>query len=397
MVACAFRCISVLIATVSLLAAAPAGAAPLVGEWRFDEGAGQVAADSSSSGLTARLGIAPGPDGADPAWVPGISGSALRFDGGEAVVVPDSRALEPTRISIEAWVRRQGTPGRYAYIVSKGSNGCVTSSYGLYTGAGRGMAFYVSIGSTSYVVSPAATPEQVWDGAWHHVVGTYDGQMVRLYLDGAEVGGGSPDTRPIVYGLASTDPYIGTYRGGCELGFTGDLDTLRIWGAALTPAEVATLATPPSPRRRRRWRRRRDDAASAGLRPGAQVGAEVRRELRARDAARPPAHHPGRHRAQRRQAAQARARAAERHQDPARAHDGCAREGALRRPPAALREAPEGARARALVPEHERRRPPLICGGRGDPPSSAAMTRSTSPRLAGALVAAGRGVRVAGL
>lgn len=231
----------------SLFAVAPAGAAPLVGEWRFDEGAGQVVADSSPSGLTARLGIAPGPDGADPVWVPGVSGSALRFDGDDDVVVPDSPALEPARISIEASVRRQGTPGRYAYIVSKGSNGGVTGSYGLYTGAGRGMAFYVSMGSTSYVVSPAATPAQVWDGAWHHVVGTYDGQRVRLYLDGVEVGGGSPDTHPIVYGLASSDPYIGTYRGGCELGFTGDLDTVRIWGAALTSAEVAPLAAPPPP------------------------------------------------------------------------------------------------------------------------------------------------------
>jgi Concanavalin A-like lectin/glucanases superfamily len=234
-------------ATVSLVAAAPAGAAPVVGEWKFDEGVGQVAADSSPSGLTARLGIASGPDGADPAWVPGVSGWALRFDGGDAVVVPDSRVLEPARLSVEAWVRRQGTPGRYAYVVSKGSVGCVTSSYGLYTGSGGGMAFYVSMGSSSYVISPAASPSRIWDGAWHQVVGSYDGQKVRLHVDGVEIGSGSPNTQPIVYGLASSAPYIGVYRGGCELGFTGDIDTVRIWGAALTPPEIAALleAQPP--------------------------------------------------------------------------------------------------------------------------------------------------------
>jgi hypothetical protein len=154
------------------------------------------------------------------------------------VVVPDSRALEPGQISVEAWVRREGTPGSYAYVVSKGSVSCVTSSYGLYTGAGGGMAFYVSMGSSSYVISPAAAPARIWDGDWHQVVGSYDGQRVRLYVDGAEIGSGSPDTQPIVYGLTSSAPYIGTYRGGCELGFTGDIDTVRIWGAALTPAEI---------------------------------------------------------------------------------------------------------------------------------------------------------------
>jgi hypothetical protein len=179
--------------------------------------------------------------------VPGISGSALRFDGGDAVVVPDSHALEPARLSVEAWVRRQGTPGRYAYIVSKGSVGCVTSSYGLYTGTDGGMAFYVSMGSSNYVISPAATPARIWDGAWHQVVGSYDGHEVRLYVDGVEIGGGSPNTQPIVYGLASTAPYIGIYRGGCELGFTGDIDTIRIWGAALTPAEIAALIQAPPP------------------------------------------------------------------------------------------------------------------------------------------------------
>jgi hypothetical protein len=71
-------------------------------------------------------------------------------------------------------------------------------------------------------------------------VGTFDGQSVRLYLDGGQVGNGTPDTRPIVYGLTDTAPYIGTYRGGCELGFSGDIDDLRIWNSALTATETAS-------------------------------------------------------------------------------------------------------------------------------------------------------------
>jgi hypothetical protein len=218
-----------------------------VGEWAFDEGAGQVAHDHGPFGLDGGLGIAPGPDGADPAWVPGLAGSALRFDGGDAVVMADSAVLEPASVSIEAWVRRLGTPGAYAYVVSKGSRGCDFSSYGLYTGSSGGMASYIADVS-GYTVSPAATSARVWNGAWHHVVGSFDGHSVRVYLDGAEVGDGSPTNRAIAYGLVGSAPYIGTYRGGCELGFTGDIDDVRIWSPALTPAEVAhSTPTQPSP------------------------------------------------------------------------------------------------------------------------------------------------------
>lgn len=225
---------------------ASAPAATVVGEWAFDEGGGLVAHDISGSGLDGRLGVEAGPDGADPLWVPGIAGSALRFDGGDAVVVPDSSVLEPAHVSIEAWVRRKGTPGAYAYVLSKGSRGCDFSSYGLYTGAGRGIAFYVSNGS-GYVVSPAAESNQIWDGDWHHVVGSFDGSRVRLYLDGSEIGDGSPAAGPIAYGLASAAPYLGSYVGGCQLGFTGDVDDVRIWSASLTAAEVAA-STPTQPR-----------------------------------------------------------------------------------------------------------------------------------------------------
>ena len=40
-------------------------------------------------------------------------------------------------------MRREGTPGRYAYVLSKGSMGCVTGSYGLYTGAAVASLLFV--------------------------------------------------------------------------------------------------------------------------------------------------------------------------------------------------------------------------------------------------------------
>jgi hypothetical protein len=43
------------------------------GLWRFDEGSGQTAADSSASGNTATLGANGSADNADPTWVTGYS------------------------------------------------------------------------------------------------------------------------------------------------------------------------------------------------------------------------------------------------------------------------------------------------------------------------------------
>ena len=61
--------------------------------------------------------------------------------------------LEPQQIAVDAWVRRAGSPGRWRYVLSKGSLECDRSAYGLYSGFGGGMAFYVS-SQSQYTISP---------------------------------------------------------------------------------------------------------------------------------------------------------------------------------------------------------------------------------------------------
>jgi hypothetical protein len=230
---------------------------------------GQLMFDASGGGLDGVLGSSSAADEADPARIPGRWGGALSFDGSDRVTIPDSTRLEPERISVEAWVRRSGSPGQWRYVVSKGATTCWTSSYGLYSGPEGGLAFYISDG-TNYVLSPAIPTEGVWDGAWHYAVGTYDGERVRLYIDGAEMGAGVAVNLQIRYGLASTTPLIGGYLGSCQLPFSGDIDDVRVWNEALDPAWIAGFAargpdatapaTPPPPLTP-------DPAASGGVYP----------------------------------------------------------------------------------------------------------------------------------
>jgi hypothetical protein len=236
-------CAALVAMATAILAALPADAAgwEVLGRWGLDEGAGQHTADVSGHGHGGRLGGSGGPDSHDPAWVPGRFGNGLRFLGGDNqfVSISEPGTLAPARITVEAWVRRLGTPGRWRYVVARGSHECAFSSFGLYTGVGDGIAFYVSDGA-NYVRSPAVGPAAAWDGAWHHAAGTYDGGNVRLYFDGVEVGGGTPAQIAISYGLTMGDVYLGTYRGSCERPFTGDVDEVLIHDEALSATEVAT-------------------------------------------------------------------------------------------------------------------------------------------------------------
>jgi hypothetical protein len=173
-------------------------------------------------------------------FVPGLVGQAFNFNGAGFVEVPSSPLLEPANVTATAWVRADFSPGTFQHILSKGAAACDGASYAFSTGGNGGVTFYVSDG-VNFSLSPAADAT-IWDGEWHLVVGTFDGTTVRLYVDGVEVGSGSPAPFAINYSLPDNDKfYIGAYRGTCELRFAGDVDEVQIYGRALAPAEILGL------------------------------------------------------------------------------------------------------------------------------------------------------------
>ncbi len=236
---------SLAVTAMSTLVPGVAHAAAPIASWSFDETGGQVVRDAR--GLAdGTLGRLPGPDGADPTRVAGVSARALLFDGDDRVTLPDLPELEPATLSISAWVRRSGSPGTFRYVISKGGTQCFASAYGLYSGSGGGLAFYIADG-LGYAVSPAAPPATVWDGRWHAVAGTFDGARVRLYVDGRELAGGAAAPLAVSYSRDSRAPFIGTYVGSCELPWSGEIDEVGLWNGPLSPSDAAALATPPVP------------------------------------------------------------------------------------------------------------------------------------------------------
>jgi hypothetical protein len=217
------------------MAAVPASAAEIGGAWSFAQGFGQVVPDLSGHGLNATLGAAPN----NPTWIRGafLGLPALHFNGNDYLTVPDAPSLDSAQVTVAAIVRSVSSPGADRYIVAKGAIQCFNSSYGLYTGASGGLSFYVSNGPNSFTVSPDAGAG-IWDGRWHVVVGTYDGSTVRLYVDGRQVGTGTPSTISIQYGLPDGNQMaIGDYLGPCptSLGFVGDMAGVAV-SQSVTPS-----------------------------------------------------------------------------------------------------------------------------------------------------------------
>lgn len=238
------------LATTSALAVAltapPAGARTddLAGLWLLNEGSGQVANDLSFSGNRGQLGSTSSADAHDPEWISLprlflLKRAALRFSGSQSVRMADAPSLEPDGVTVLARVRSTG-PGAFRYVMSKGAFQCENASYGLYTGGDGGLRFYVSDGTQVHLSADAGPG--LWDGAWHTVRGAFDGQQLRLYVDGAQVGTPVPAAVSVYYGMPTgEDFFLGDYSGPCAnpLGFVGDIDAAAVIGHYDSDAALA--------------------------------------------------------------------------------------------------------------------------------------------------------------
>ena len=226
--------------------------ADLVGHWKFDEGAGEVYADSSPNGNDAT------PRGGGQRWstdVPptGIVNTAsLNFDGvGTYVNTPYAGIGGNAPRTVAFWLK--GTSAASHGIVAWGNSTTNGTKWHvrLNDNANNGPVGAVRT-ETQGDFTIATTPLN--DGNWHHVASVYPdggGELgtVLHYVDGVlEAAGGNNGSVQAVNTSTSNDPVtIGRRtQGAAQNYFNGLLDDVRIYDRALSGQEIADLmgATP---------------------------------------------------------------------------------------------------------------------------------------------------------
>ncbi len=128
------------------------------------------------------------------------------FDGsGDFVSVPNQGgAMQPQEaLSFAAWVRWDGTGPSEQYIIANGHADRALGVTGPGHAQGAGLGWFRLPFSGSPVTLYSST--NLNDGAWHHLAGTFDGQSMTLYVDGAPedsqnvAGGGAPTSVRVSY------------------------------------------------------------------------------------------------------------------------------------------------------------------------------------------------------
>ena len=195
----------------------------LVAAYGFNAGSGSSAADSSAAGNTGSI--------SGPIWnASGRYGSALSFDGvNDWVTTPDASSLDLTNaMTLEAWVRPTALGGWRTVVFKERPGGVV---YGMFADqAGSRPLGQVFIGSERNATGTAALPLN----AWTHLATTFDGAVVRLYVNGVLAGSTA------ISGAMAASTGVLRIGGNGIWGewFAGLIDEVRVYNRVLSAAEV---------------------------------------------------------------------------------------------------------------------------------------------------------------
>lgn len=212
----------------------------LVGYWKFDEGTGTTAADSSGSGNTLSF---PGGSG-NPTWsASGKLSNALLFDGVNDRVFRTSPNSFPGAGSytVATWFKPTAniSSGFKRIINTMGTGGdWATGNINLLIGDGVLACYFPSDNGGDEDVT--SSPSTWTAGTWYHAACTFNSatETFTLYVNGAQVdqntGVGVPDDPGGQLFLGAGD-FGSAERCNCTL------DDSRIYNRALSGAEVSDL------------------------------------------------------------------------------------------------------------------------------------------------------------
>ena len=198
------------------------GSANLVASYSFENNA----QDGSGNGLDGTIR-------GNPAFVEGIAGMALSFDGvNDFVDLGNNAAFDITdQITLSAWVNpNDAGNGQHNPYVGKGDQ-----AYAIKHANSNTIEFFIYDGGW---FTANVSVDDSFNGEWHHVLGTYDGNELKTYVDGVlgatTVHQGSIDIQTHNLTIAQNSQETDRY-------YEGVIDEVKIYDRALTEAEIRFL------------------------------------------------------------------------------------------------------------------------------------------------------------
>ncbi len=203
--------------------------AELVGHWRFDEGTGDAANDSSGNGNQGTLQ-------GNPQWVTGKVGGALDFNGSsDHITIPFSSSLNLLNqgdFTISAWFKADEIPSENKEVFQQGDA----------NGTGRTWLFVAGANEIRSFLGGATVPSGISIEAdtWYHVaVAVTEGggtDLVTIFINGEPAG------EPAEMSMEDSQ---GTYFIGCHKNLSnfwdGLIDDVRLYNHAVTQVELPAI------------------------------------------------------------------------------------------------------------------------------------------------------------
>lgn len=196
--------------------------------------------------LAARPGLQPIPAG-EACF--GRIGGGFGLDGTNHLEIPHSPDLDPEQLTLELWAfvptDAQASERTFPWLVCKNHHEQAEGNYGIVLLNGTPQArLNVGGGRENAFVVEAQRQAGLRIEAWNHLAISYDGDTLRLYVNGQAAGETKIGRKrvPGREGLA-----FGRRQDNCGDGyhFRGVVDEIRIYDRALSPAEIHERFTKP--------------------------------------------------------------------------------------------------------------------------------------------------------
>jgi hypothetical protein len=173
-----------------------------------------------------------------PTYVAGVNGQAINFDGTNNYVTLPAGIMNVNDITIATRVNWDGG-AIWQRIFDFGTS---TTRYMLLTPRSADNTLRFTISTNSYFTEQRLETTQLVSNQWVHLAVTLQGDVGKLYVNGALAA-----TGPITINPSTFNPtlnYLGKSQYAGDAMFDGRLDDFQIYNRALSAFEIANLANP---------------------------------------------------------------------------------------------------------------------------------------------------------